>query len=76
VIVDSQTATTTLGDGHRGDDAGKALHGRKRHIAVDTLGLVWSLGGRRPCGFDSGSGRGLAGPLEARIEARTAAAVG
>ena len=43
VIVDSQTAKTTLGGDQRGYDAGKKLQGRKRHIAVDTLGLVWTV---------------------------------
>lgn len=40
-LVDSQTAkTVALGGDARGDDAGKKLKGRKRHLAVDTLGLV------------------------------------
>lgn len=40
-IVDSQTAkTSALGGEERGYDAGKKIKGRKRHIAVDTLGLV------------------------------------
>lgn len=42
VIVDSQTAKTTLDADERGYDAGKKLQGRKRHLAVDTLGLVWA----------------------------------
>jgi len=40
-IVDSQTAkTSALGGDERGYDAGKKIKGRKRHIAVDTLGMV------------------------------------
>lgn len=30
-------------DGERGYDAGKKTNGRKRHIIVDTLGLIMSL---------------------------------
>jgi putative transposase len=29
--------------GSRGYDAGKKVKGRKRHIAVDTLGLIWAV---------------------------------
>jgi len=39
VVVDSQSAKTTEAGGPRGFDAGKKIKGRKRHIAVDTLGL-------------------------------------
>jgi putative transposase len=41
-IVDSQTVRTAQG-GERGYDAGKRTPGRKRHIIVDTLGLLLAV---------------------------------
>ena len=38
--LDSQTEKTTESAGSRGFDGGKKIKGRKRHIIVDTLGLV------------------------------------
>lgn len=38
--IDSQSVKTTEAGGPRGYDAGKKLNGRKRHVAVDTLGLL------------------------------------
>ena len=40
-IIDSQSVKTTDCGGEHGYDAGKKINGRKRHVLVDTLGLVW-----------------------------------
>jgi len=43
-IIDSSSAQTTeVGGVQRGYDAGKKIGGRKRHIVVDTLGLILSV---------------------------------
>ncbi|ASU79155.1 hypothetical protein CDG81_13630 [Actinopolyspora erythraea] len=41
-VIDSASvkAAETVGAGTRGFDAGKKINGRKRHIAVDTVGLL------------------------------------
>lgn len=39
-VIDSQSAKTAEGGQACGSDGGKKVHGRKRHILVDTLGLL------------------------------------
>jgi putative transposase len=41
--LDSQSVKTTAGPGARGYDAGKKVTGRKRHILVDTMGLLLTV---------------------------------
>ena len=44
-VIDSQSvkAAETVGKDSRGFDAGKKVQGRKRHIAVDTIGLLLTV---------------------------------
>ena len=41
--VDSQSIKTTTQGEVKGYDAGKQVNGRKRHLLVDTLGLIWRV---------------------------------
>ena len=42
-VIDSQSVKATESGGLRGFDAGKKVKGRKRHIVVDTIGLLFGL---------------------------------
>lgn len=39
-MIDSQSVKTTVVGGPRGDDGGKNINGRTRHVRVDTQGLI------------------------------------
>jgi putative transposase len=42
-IIDSQSVKTPDQAGESGYDAGKKIKGRKRHVAVDTLGMILTI---------------------------------
>lgn len=42
-IIDAQSVNTTMLGGVRGFDGGKLVKGRKRHIIVDTMGLIMGV---------------------------------
>lgn len=46
-IIDRQSVKTTGVGGERGYDGGKKVNGRKRHLLVDTLGLILRAHGTR-----------------------------
>ena len=66
-IVDAQSVKTTLVKGQRGYDAGKKVNGRKRHIVVDTLGLLLLVLVTTGCVQDKAGGKQLLTHLHQRV---------
>jgi putative transposase len=62
-IVDSQSVRTADQAGERGYDAGKKIKGRKRHLAVDCLGLILGLVITRAAVQDREAAKGLIAKL-------------
>lgn len=42
-LIDSQSVQISIQGGQRGYDAGKKIKGRKRHLVVDTIGLLMAV---------------------------------
>src|SRR5262249_60829982 len=64
-IIDSQSVKTTERGGPHGKDAHKKVNGRKRHVVVDTMGMVVAAGGHSAGIQDRGGGQAGAQKLVA-----------
>lgn len=62
-IIDSQSVKTPDQAGERGYDAGKKVSGRKRHLAVDSLGLILAMRITSAAVQDRHAAKGLIGLL-------------
>lgn len=67
-IIDSQSVKTSEGVEERGMDVYKQVSGRKRHIIVDTLGLLLLVLVHRASMPDGNGGKLLLAKLFARIK--------
>ena len=63
--VDSQSVKTAGSGGEAGYDAGKKVSGRKRHIAVDTLGLLLAVVVTSASADDGATAHQVLGQLDA-----------
>ncbi len=61
--MDSQSVKTTQGPGVRGYDSNKRVKGRKRHVVVDTLGLLMGVVVTAACVSDPAGARLVLGRL-------------
>lgn len=64
--IDSQTVKTTEQGGEHGYDGGKKINGRKRHILVDTMGLLLAVVVTTAALDDGAAAPGVVGKLEAK----------
>ena len=67
-IVDSQSIRTAEGGEQRGYDAAKSITGRKRHVAVDTLGLLLAVVVHRADCQDQGGAKWVIEKLGAQFK--------